>query len=94
MNSRDRALRTIIIYYIYLQMEGFVSITFAIFELMKLIEFSCFFRIMIRRNVDIYGTVWAALMLSQAGMRLDYKNFAHSKNCSVLTNRIVKKDSF
>ena len=31
---------------------------------------------------------------SQAGMRLDYKNSAHSENCSVLANRIVKKISF
>ena len=30
----------------------------------------------------------------QAGMRLDYKNSAHSGYCSVLTNRIVKKTSF
>ena len=27
-------------------------------------------------------------------MRLDYKNSAHSENCLVLTNRIVKKTSF
>ena len=30
----------------------------------------------------------------QAGMRLDYKTSAHSENCLVLTNRIVKKDLF
>ena len=30
----------------------------------------------------------------QAGMRLDYKNSAHSENCLVLTNLIVKKTLF
>ena len=30
----------------------------------------------------------------QAGMRLDYKNSAHSENCSVLANRIVRNTSF
>ena len=41
-----------------------------------------------------YMKVYDAYITRQAGMRLDYKNSAHSKNCSVLANRIVKRTSF
>ena len=38
--------------------------------------------------------ITSTLGTRQAGMRLDYKTSAHSENCLVLTNRIVKKDLF